>query len=339
MKKSAFIASLLCMALNAVAAVTPTGKLNIALNSAGQEEKVLRLRQHASFSDGFDNTWDAEAVADGGIYVIYGGDHYTTWASDQFVNLPVGFGAIGDNDYTLTFSNFDGEDITFKDMVTGDEIVLSSSIIYPYVYNFSIEDSEKNQAINDRFVINYNPAAFVTSLTTNAYGWATFSYNANVQPALPAGLKIYTGAYDGTSTLDLTEVDYVKADQGVVVYGAANTTYYFAAGAGASVYGTNHLKPTSDFDPANYSNVFVLQGEALYEYTGNTALKANKAYLQLPSSTPGAAPKRISFRFNNTTAVENVAPEAVKAEKFMENGQMFIKRGNVVYTIQGQVVK
>ncbi len=157
MKKITLIAGFLSLVLNAVAAVTPTGKLNIALNSAGQEEKVLRLRQHASFSDAFDNTWDAEAVTDGGIYVLYGGDHYTTWASNQFVNLPVGFGAIEDNDYTITFSNFAGEEISFKDLVTGDEIILSSATTYPYVYNFSISDAQKNSAINDRFVIGMTP--------------------------------------------------------------------------------------------------------------------------------------------------------------------------------------
>lgn len=335
MKKSAFIASLLCMALNAVAAVTPTGKLNIALNSAGQEEKVLRLRQHASFSDGFDNTWDAEAVADGGIYVIYGGDHYTTWASDQFVNLPVGFGAIGDNDYTLTFSNFDGEDITFKDMVTGDEIVLSSSIIYPYVYNFSIEDSEKNQAINDRFVINYNPAAFVTSLTTNAYGWATFSYNANVQPALPAGLKIYKGAIAG-DVLNLSEMNYVAANEGVIVYGAPNTKYYFAAGSGSSDYSGNSLKPSSAWT-SNTGNIYVLHDEALYQYTGSD-MPANKAYLPLPGGV-SSAPKHIRMVINDVTAIDNVEAEAVKAEKFVENGEIFIRRGNEVYNLQGQIVK
>lgn len=337
MKKSAFIVGLLCMALNAVTAVTPTGKLNIAINSAGQEEKVLRLRQHASFSDAFDNSWDAEAVTDGGIYVLYGGDHYTTWASNQFVNLPVGFGAIEDNDYTITFSNFGGEDITFKDIVTGDLITLSSSTTYPYVYNFSIEDSEKNDAINDRFVINYDATAFVTSLTTNDYGWASFSYDANVRPALPAGLNIYIGEYDGASTLSLNEVDYVKADEGVVVYGEANTTYYFAAGTGASVYGTNHLMPTSAFDPNNYSNVFVLQGDALYEYVGTNALAANKAYLQLPISAP--APQRIRMVINDVTAIDNVEAESVKAEKFVENGEIFIRRGNEIYNLQGQIVK
>lgn len=155
MKKIAIIASIICATMNVMAAVTPTGKLNITISSASQENKVLRLRQHTSFTDAFDNGWDAEAVADGGIYVVSGSKHYTSWASNEFANLPVGFGATEDNNYTLTFSNFGGDDITFKDVVTGDELTLSASTTYPFIYNFTITDALKNTSINDRFIINY----------------------------------------------------------------------------------------------------------------------------------------------------------------------------------------
>ena len=152
MKKIAIIAGLCCMALQLSAAVTPTGKVNITLSSASDPEGiVLRIRQHATFSDDFDNTWDAETVQEGGIYVLYGGKHYSTWASNKFVDLPVGFGAGNDLSYTLTFSNFGGEALTFTDLKTGTYFPINASTA-PYV--FSIEASEKNKAINDRFVIN-----------------------------------------------------------------------------------------------------------------------------------------------------------------------------------------
>ena len=193
-----------------------------------------------------------------------------------------------------------------------------------------------NTIIANRFVINYDATAFVTSLTTNAYGWASFSYDANVQPVLPAGLKIYTGVVNG-EYLDLAEVDYVKANEGVIVYGTPSTTYYFAAGTGASVYGANALKPTSAYTIGD-QNVFVLKGDALLQYVGNTALAANKAYLQLQTSGANPAPKRISFRFNQPTAIDNVEASA-QVEKFVENGQVLIKRGDAVYNLQGQMVR
>lgn len=74
------------------------------------------------------------------------------------------------------------------------------------------------------------------------------------------------------------------------------------------------------------------------EYVGTNALAANKAYIQLPAAGPNNAPKRITMRFNGTTAVDNVEAESVKAEKFVENGQVYIRRGNEVYNLQGQKV-
>jgi hypothetical protein len=65
-------------------------------------------------------------------------------------------------------------------------------------------------------------------------------------------------------------------------------------------------------------------------------MKENKAYLQI--NTTGA-PARIRLAFGQTTGVENVEAEAVKAEKFVENGQIFIRRGEAVYNLQGQIVK
>ena len=86
-------------------------------------------------------------------------------------------------------------------------------------------------------------------------------------------------------------------------------------------------------------NVYVLKGNAFLEYVGTNALAANKAYIQLPAAGPNNAPARIRMVINGTTAVENVEAEAVKAEKFIENGQVFIRRGNEVYNLQGQIVK
>ena len=213
---------------------------------------------------------------------------------------------------------------------------VTTPIVEGESYNFSVDGSLVGQhAVSGRFYINMDADDFAYSLTTNDYGWASYSNTVDLEPA-DANLKIYTGEYDGAETLDLAEVDYVKANEGVIVYGAANTTYYFAAGTGSSVYGTNHLKPASAFTVGD-ENVFVLSGNALYEYVGTDAIPANKAYLQLPGGANNA-PKRISFRYNATTGVQNVKAE-LKAEKFIENGQVLIRRGEAVYNLQGQMVR
>ncbi|MBO5553447.1 MAG: hypothetical protein J5937_04525 [Paludibacteraceae bacterium] len=192
-----------------------------------------------------------------------------------------------------------------------------------------------NTTVKNRFYIFYNGATFYP-VTTNAYGYASFSYTEDLELAT-AGAKLYTGAISG-ETLNMTEVDYVKAGEGVIVYGAPSTTYYFAVGNGAADFTGNDLKATSTYN-TSMKNVFVLKGNAFLEYVGTNALAANKAYIQLPAAGPNNAPKRITMRFNGTTAVDNVEAESVKAEKFVENGEIFIRRGNEVYNLQGQLVK
>ena len=135
----------------------------------------------------------------------------------------------------------------------------------------------------------------------------------------------------------LDPVDYVKADEGVIVNGAASTTFQFIIGSGSADFTGNALKATATYN-TSMQNVYVLKGNAFLEYVGTNALAANKAYIQLPAG-PNNAPARISMRFNGTQDVENVETEAVKAEKFVEDGQIFIRRGNEVYNLQGQIVK
>lgn len=154
MKKTAIIAALACMALNVFAAVTPTGKVNITLSSTSAEDKVLRLRLHSSFSDAFDNAWDATAAQDGGIYALDGETHYTTWCSDQLDNRKVGFKSCNDLSYTLTFSNFAGENIRLYDLVADVETVINASTP---AYVFTIDGADVNKNINDRFILNYIP--------------------------------------------------------------------------------------------------------------------------------------------------------------------------------------
>ena len=185
--------------------------------------------------------------------------------------------------------------------------------------------------------ITYPDAApvYAATVTTNAYGLATFSYDADLQ-VVESGVKLYKGAISG-EYLDLDEVDYVKAAEGVIVYGAANTTYHFNAGTGTSDFSGNELKAASTwaYPHAGY-DAYVLSGSSLYLYEGDN-MKPNKAFLLLPSSS--SAPRRISFRFNQPTAIDNAKAEQ-KAEKFIgEDGQILIKRGNEVFNLQGQIVK
>lgn len=270
---------------------------------------------------------------------------YASYGNGTLVNIPVEIitskEAAAKQNYTIKFEVYkDAEVLKLKDLVTGTETNITDG--GSYGFTISSDPTSPNytpgytegaySVIANRFVINYDNTVFVTDVTTNAYGWASFSYDANLVAAYPAGLKIYKGSVAG-DVLNLTKMDYVAANEGVIVYGTPNTTYYFAAGSGSSDFADNDLKPASAW-ASHTGSIFCLKGDALYEYVGSD-MPANKAYLEISGSS---APKRISLRFNEEQGIEDVKTD-VKAEKFVENGQIFIRRGNEVFNLQGQIVK
>ena len=195
------------------------------------------------------------------------------------------------------------------------------------------------------------------NVTLNAYGLATYSFDSETTGAcrvLPSGVSAYvtTGILkDGV--LKLTPVTgNIPAGVGVILYGAGlenvqKSLTYATTGAATIATNTNKLVAASAWGgtlangiytaDAAKDNVYVLSGNELLKYTGKQ-MKANKAYLQLPAAGPYGAPKRIQMVFDETQAVDNVET-TIEAVKFMENGQIFIRRGENIYNVQGQIVK
>lgn len=179
--------------------------------------------------------------------------------------------------------------------------------------------------------------AYAAEVTTNEYGLATFSHASDLAP-VEAGVKLYKGAVSG-ETLALTQVADIAAEQGVIVYGEANTTYHFNVINGATAdFAGNELLAASAWNATHTGyDIYVLSGNALYLYEG-TDFPANKAFLKIAqSATP--SPRRIRLVFDQATAIDNISADNVKAEKVVENGQILIRRGNEVYNLQGQIVK
>ena len=322
---------------NAIARITITGT-----TSGGSAQ--ITLIENPSYSAGYDNGYDAPCNINLAedlpktlhIYSYIGANKYSTIATNNLDGLAVDFITnLLDDEYTMTFEVFTLAPGRTLDIYDLDEHVRTD--IDPsesYTFNATSGHNE----IKDRFIINYVAPAYETSVTTNAYGWATFSYGQDLVPVNSAIQTLYKGAIND-ELLNLTEVDYVKAGEGVIVYGAPSTTYYFAVGNGAADFTGNALKATSTYN-TSMKNVYVLKGNAFLEYVGTNALAANKAYIQLPeANVTSGAPARIRMVINGTQDVENVETEAVKAEKFIENGQVLIRRGNEVYNLQGQIVK
>jgi len=329
MKKILSIISVCALALN-MFAVDYTARMTIKLSSANSEDRTIKLRESADFSAATTDEGDVPSLNSSFYVVDENGGKWQQWATNNLEGTHIGFEANAlDEDYTLTFSNVDGRELYIFDASTGEATKIESDLTVP----FSITSAQAGLEVNLRFSVLEDAPVYVAQVTTNDYGWASYSNDVqNVVAFAPTGLKIYKGAIAG-DVLNLTEMDYVAANEGVVVYGTPNTTYHFVAETGSSSFANNDLKPSSAWT-SNTGNIFVLHDEALYLYTG-ADMPANKAYLDLGTAP---APRRITFRFNGAQGIEETEM-SVKAVKFIENGQIFIKRGEAIYNIQGQIVK
>ena len=185
-------------------------------------------------------------------------------------------------------------------------------------------------------------------------GWATFA--SPVKVAVPSGVTAYKAEYQlngNEEELLLTSIgDVIPAGEGVILHGEANHVYTFSpTNDAAGDYTDNALVGcpvrTDITSVAATNDIFCLRYSELYSLTGffiysGQYIAAGKAYLPLPKAEPSSAPRRIRFVFREeqgTTGFDPTNAEAVPTTKFIENGQLYIRRGNAVYTIQGVRVK
>lgn len=189
---------------------------------------------------------------------------------------------------------------------------------------------------------------------TDAGGWATFA--APIKLGVPAGLTAYKASYENTGTeeiLNLDPISVIPANEGVILKGTAGENYIFAPSdavdpdmSGNVLVGcptrtdVSAERATKDIFCMRYSGSYDFTGFFLYE---GQYVPAGKAYLALPKlSQPSSAPRHVRFVINDTqnaTGIENNGTQAVEAVKFIENGQIYIRRGEAVYNVQGVRVK
>jgi hypothetical protein len=276
-------------------------------------------------------------------------NRYASFGNETLVNIPVGIITSKEEaalqNYTIHFEVFeDAEVLKLKDLVTGTETDITNGGSYAFTIAAATDPSFVEGAysvIANRFFINYNAAA-LHSVTTNAYGFCSFASSEDVE--FLGGLKAYKGLYEaGTNELTLVEVGTkVPANTGVILWNSneAAETFYYNVGvdAGAAdVTGNDFVGVVAATDPAGISaDIYCLHGNELQKYVGTDEIPAGKAYLPIASGS--AAPHRIVMRFNDAQGIEDIAAEG-KAVKFVENGQILIRRGNEVFNLQGQIVK
>ena len=343
--KKLFI-SAIALATCLMAMATPQIYVELRLAGSGVSNALV-LTEDDAYTSAYESGADVEKIMDQSLstsVLMYGFVGTTACGeivTDNIEGLQLGLKTNEvDANYTITFKNLyniSGRTLYLYDLQKNQ----STEITNNGTYNFTAPAGQV--AINDRFIIG-NPS-FATSVTTNADGWASFAYTADVAPAYPAGLEVYKGALNTTDpdnmVVDLTAVSAIPAGAGVFVHGAANTTYYFSAAASApALTGNQIVGCTTATDPAGITKaIYTLRNvggtTALYQYVGTEAIPAGKAYL--PIAISAGAPARIAIRVAQPTDVREVEA-TVKAEKFMEDGKIYIRRGDNIYNLQGQKV-
>lgn len=307
----------------------------------GIESDELYLIESPSFTDDFENSYDEAKGFIGGSIYIYGTTAYGSQGmvcTNSLQGAYIGYRATAAGSATITFSDLQSDlaDVTTYFLLDTEEGVytqIGAGVSDKYVFTAEAGDHP------NRFMI-VEPV----KVTTNEDGWASFANKVALAPL--GGLKAYYAEYDAANTaVDLHETEMIPAAEGVFLYGNALTEYTLTpnvAGLSASAEQNDLVGCVAYTDVTSVSEaIYCIRNvggvSALYQYTGAN-IPAGKAYLPVAAG-PYPAPKHITLRFNGTNAINNVEAESVKAEKFVENGQIYIRRGNEVFNLQGQIVK
>lgn len=191
--------------------------------------------------------------------------------------------------------------------------------------------------------------AINTPITLGANGYTTFACprpldltNAN----LPSGLKAYKAAVNvQNSNVLFTEINQtVSANTGMLLEGTANQTYYIPVASSGTTPDNNHFLVnaaqsvvTSD---TNY-NIFVLQKGSsdpltFIKYTGNAAIPADKAYLQVAATQ---ARLNVVFDEGEATGIENVNHEIITNNRYYDlQGRRVENPTRGLYILNGKKV-
>ena len=308
----------------------------------GSESDELYLIESPSFTDDFENSYDEAKGFIGGSIYVYGTTAYGSQSmvcTNSLQGAYIGYRATAAGSATITFSDLQSDlaDVTTYFLLDTEEGVytqIGTGSSDKYVFTAAAGDYP------NRFMI-VEPV----KVTTNEDGWASFANNVALAPQ--NGLKAYYAEYDAANeAVDLHETEMIPAAQGAFLYGNALTEYTLTpnvTGLSASAEQNDLVACVSYTDVSSVTNlIYCIRNvggvSALYQYLGAN-IPAGKAYLPVNAGSSNGAPRRISFRFNGATALENAELNEAKAVKFVENGQIFIRRGNEVFNLQGQIIK
>lgn len=168
------------------------------------------------------------------------------------------------------------------------------------------------------FDIKVSPASsLASSITITDAGFATFAASYPVDYSAD-GLEAYAVKYTN-GTLTYNKIDgVVPASTAVLLKGEAKE-YTLTAAKGEATTVDTDLRP-SDGNKIGAENIYCLANKAsngvgFYQVANTVTIPANKAYLEIPSTTPA---KYYSIGIGgNTTGIQAIQQNGVKADGIM----------------------
>ena len=189
--------------------------------------------------------------------------------------------------------------------------------------NFTAECYVVVSAANSEYTFSYEP----TNATVISYTATELSYDE-----VPENNCVFAALADNTHTLNLMYVGSLV--NGVIPQGnykitstLQNGTFCYSVG-GDDQYDYGSYMAT-DFDSEGYYT------SAYYIIAGDITIGSKNNYTVKVVSANGTD---INVTYNDTQDIE-IVPSKTKASKILRNGQIFILRGEKVYSITGQEVR
>ncbi len=104
---------------------------------------------------------------------------------------------------------------------------------------------------------------------------------------------------------------------------------------------TTYFKMTGIYNPTSLSDGDFYMGEDNYllPVTSDEPLRPFRSYFSVVKPMPTGVRARVMFAPEHTTGFENVQGANVPCTKELRDGHLYIRRGETVYTISGQIVK
>ena len=158
-----------------------------------------------------------------------------------------------------------------------------------------------------------------------SHGWTSLISDKNLDFDGIEGLNAYAAKRSGT-TVTLNDVTKVPANKGIVLRGTENETYYVPVLASTDADVDTDLtgNATAAYNKDGEKYYYVLANkngvEGFYEYTGNDAIPAGKAFFETSSEIAGGK-FSIVFADDETDGIKAVSTKVENGVRYNLAGQ------------------